>query len=294
MHYKVPTKAIITDAGFASRYLPITKTIPKAMLPLGNRPIMQLVIEECVAAGIEEIIIVATPEGKPIYEDYFNNSVNRIRKQLAAQGKEDRYEPVQHVLDFPKISVIEQDPSYPYGNGSPIASARPFIHDDEAFIAAYSDDVVFGASAIADLINSFKEHPDATAIIAGQEVPDSDISKYGIIDYDPSTNVLRGLVEKPKPEEATSNLASYGRYLLTPAIFKYLDPKNTGLDDELWTTDAIAKLIPTQKVYVKRTTGHWMTTGDPKNYFMTHLKYVLDNEDYAEDVRQIIKQGETL
>ena len=124
MNYKLPTKAIITDAGFASRYLPITKTIPKAMLPLGNRPIMQLVVEECVEAGIQEIIIVATPEGKPIYEDYFNNSVNRIRKQLASQGKEDRYEPVQHVLDFPKITVIEQDQSYPYGNGSPIASAK--------------------------------------------------------------------------------------------------------------------------------------------------------------------------
>ena len=90
MKYKLPTKAVITDAGFASRYLPITKTVPKAMLPLGNRPIMQLVVEECVDAGIKEIIIVATPEGKGVYEDYFNNSVNRIRKQLASQGKLDR------------------------------------------------------------------------------------------------------------------------------------------------------------------------------------------------------------
>src|SRR5690606_4354815 len=125
-------KAIITDAGFASRYLPITKTVPKAMLPLGNRPIMQFIVEECAEAGIEEIIIVATPEGKPIYEDYFNNSVNRIRKQLASQGKEDRYEPVQHVLDFPKIVVITQDPSLPYGNGSPVASAQKFVEEEEA------------------------------------------------------------------------------------------------------------------------------------------------------------------
>ena len=123
-------KAVITDAGFASRYLPITKTVPKGMMPLGNRPIMQFVVEECVEAGIEEIIIVATPEGKPIYEDYFNNSVNRIRKQLAVQGKEDRYAPVQHVLDYPKIIVIEQDPSFPYGNGSPIASAQKFLESE--------------------------------------------------------------------------------------------------------------------------------------------------------------------
>ena len=292
MNYKTPTKAIITDAGFASRYLPITKTIPKAMLPLGNRPIMQLVSEECVEAGIEEIIIVATPEGRPIYEDYFNNSVNRIRKQLASLGKEDRYESVQHVLDYPKIVVIEQDPAYPYGNGSPIASARPYIRDDEAFIAAYSDDVVFGASAMKDLIDAFKEHQDAAAIIAGQEVPHEEIKKYASIDYDESTGKLNGLVEKPKPEEAASDLASYGRYLLTPEVFQYLDPKNTGLDGELWTADAIARLIPTNRVYVKRTQGHWMTTGDPKNYFMTHLEYVLKNEEYADDVRKIIEKGE--
>ena len=95
MKYRQPTKAIITDAGFASRFLPITKSIPKAMLPLGNHPIMQLVVEECAEAGIQEIIIVATPEGKAIYEDYFNNSVNRIRKLLCSQEKLDRYDSVR-------------------------------------------------------------------------------------------------------------------------------------------------------------------------------------------------------
>ena len=117
------------------------------MLPLGAKPIMQLVVEECVAADIEEIIIVATPEGKPIYEDYFNNGATRIKKQLRSQGKEDRYAPVQAILDFPKITVIEQDASYPYGNGSPIASARPYIRDDEAFVVLYSDDVYPRASS---------------------------------------------------------------------------------------------------------------------------------------------------
>jgi UTP--glucose-1-phosphate uridylyltransferase len=143
---KRPTKAIITDAGFASRYLPITKTVPKAMLPLGNRPIMQLVVEECVEAGIQEIIIVATPEGRPIYEDYFYNSVSHIHDQLTKQGKGERYDVVRHVLDLPKINIIEQDRSLPYGNGSPIVSAKDYIADDEAFLVLYSDDVVFGAS----------------------------------------------------------------------------------------------------------------------------------------------------
>lgn len=291
MNYKTPRKAIITDAGFASRYLPITKTIPKGMMPIGNKPVMQLVVEECAASGIEEIIIVATPDGKPVYEDYFTNQVPHIEKLLTAQGKASRFEPVKELLSLPKITVIVQDPKYPYGNGSPFASAREFIDDDEAFLAIYSDDLVLGAPAVKDLLDSFKEHPDAAAIIAGQLVPHEEIKKYASIDFDESTGVLKGLVEKPKPEEAASDLASYGRYLLTPEIFKYLDPANTGKDGELWTADAIAALIPTGRVYVKETTGKWVTTGDPKNYFMAHLEYVLDNMDYADDVRKFVSEN---
>lgn len=291
MKYRTPTKAIITDAGFASRYLPITKTVPKAMLPIGAKPIMQLVVEECADAGIKEIIIVATPEGKVVYEDYFNNSINKIKKQLHEQGKDDRYEVVQKVLDLPKITVIEQDPSYPYGNGSPVASARKFIQDDEAFIVVYSDDVVFGASATKELMNAYKENPEAAAIIAAQEVPHEEIKKYASVSLsNDGTMRVEGMVEKPKPEDAPSDLASYGRYLLTPEIFEFLKPRNIGLDNELWTADAIASMIPTGRVYVKKTSGTWMTTGDPKNYFFAHLKYVLENEDYADEVRQAVER----
>ena len=195
------------------------------------------------------------------------------------------------LLNLPKITVIVQDPKYPYGNGSPFASAREFIDDDEAFLAVYSDDLVLGAPAVKDLMESFNEHPDAVAIIAGQLVPHEEIKKYASIDFDSSTGVLKGLVEKPKPEEAASDLASYGRYLLTPEIFKFLDPANTGKDGELWTADAIAALIPTEKVYVKETTGKWVTTGDPKNYFLAHLEYVLKNTDYADDVRKFVAEN---
>lgn len=285
---KKPTKAIITDAGFASRYLPITKTIPKAMLPLGNRPIMQLVIEECVAAGITEIIVVATPEGKPIYEDYFNNSVNHIRKQLSAQGKDDRYEAVRQVLDFPKIVVIEQDQTLPYGNGSPIVSARNYIRDDEAFLAFYSDDVVFGASDAVALVEAFEKQPTAKAIIMAQEVDRSVVNKYGIIQLKEGEK-LDHIVEKPSAETAPSTLASYGRYLLTPEVFDYLKPDHTGLDNELWTVDAITKMAEEGDVFVEKTKGHWVTTGDPKNYFFAHVEYVLSYEDYAEDAKAFLR-----
>ena len=290
MKYKMPTKAIITDAGFASRFLPITKTIPKAMLPLGNRPIMQFVVDECVEAGITEIIIVATPEGKPIYEDYFNNAVNHIRKQLISQGKIDRYAPIQKILDYPKITVIEQDQSYPYGNGSPIASARKFIRDDEAFIVAYSDDVVFGASDIKTLKESFERHQDAQAIVIAQEMPKEVLNKYGIIRLQDEVEMtLHDIVEKPKIEDAPSNLTSYGRYLLTPDVFQYLDPKNTGLDGELWTVDAITKMVDNGNVYVEKTQGCWMTTGDPKNYSLASLYYATKYEKYGQDLVDFLK-----
>ena len=213
-------KAVITDAGFASRYLPITKTVPKAMLPLGNKPIMQFVVEECVVAGIEEIIIVATPEGKPIYEDYFNNSVNRIRKQLSAQGKDDRYAPVQQVLDFPKIIVITQDPSLPYGNGSPVASAQKYLMEEEAFLVMYSDDVIFNTSDAQTLVETYAANPQAEAVIMAQEVDPQVVDKYGIISFKAGSEiVLDNIIEKPEVGEAPSKLASYGRYLLKPNIF---------------------------------------------------------------------------
>ena len=287
--YRQPTKAIITDAGYASRYLPIAKTIPKAMLPLGNRPIIQLAVEECIEADIKEIIIVATSEGKPIYEDYFNNAVNHIRKQLIAQGKDSRYDAVRHVLDFPKIRVIIQDPALPYGNGSPIVSARNYIGDDEAFIAIYSDDVVFGASDAKSMIEAFSQHPNAKAVIMGQEIAAEEVSKYGIISLKDGDK-LDNIVEKPAVDKAPSRLASYGRYLLTPEVFDHLKPGNTGLDNELWTVDAITKMAKTGDVYVMKTKGQWMTTGDPKNYFLAHLKYVMENEDYADAVKEEISK----
>ena len=292
MNYKTPTKAIITDAGFASRYLPITKTIPKGMLPISSKPIMQMVVEECAEAGITDIIIVATPEGKPIYEDYFFNPVEKVEKQLASQGKLDRFESVKQVLNLPKITVIVQDPTLPYGNGSPIASAREFINDDESFIVVYSDDVVFGSSDVKTLIDSYEKHPDAKAIIIAQEMPREVLNKYGIIRLkDEQAMTLDNIVEKPAIEDAPSNLTSYGRYLLTPEVFQHLDPKNIGLDNELWTVDAITKMAESGNVYVEETRGQWMTTGDPQNYFLAHLKYVLENEPYADSVRNIIKES---
>ena len=284
-------KAIITDAGFASRYLPITKTIPKAMIPIGAKPVMQLCVEECAEAGIEEIIIVATPntKGKEIYEDYFHNPSDNVKALLEKQGKMERFEPVEKVLSFPKITVIEQDASLPYGNGSPIVSARRFVENDEAFVVLYSDDLILGASDVKTLIDKYRENPGAKAVIATQEMSEEVWHKYGMVALK-ENGTLSHIVEKPKtPDQSPSNLTSYGRYLLTPEVFDYLIPTNTGLDGELWTVDAITKLAEHGDVLVAHSQGKWITTGDPKNYFMAHHEYVMNHTDYADDVRKYVE-----
>lgn len=285
-------KAIITDAGFASRYLPITKTIPKAMIPIGAKPVMQLCVEECAEAGIDEIIIVATPntKGKEIYDDYFHNPAENVKTLLDKQGKAERFEPVEKILQFPKITVIEQDPNLPYGNGSPIVSAKSFVENDEAFVVLYSDDLILGPGDVKTLMDTYAANPGAKAVIATQEMPEEVWHKYGMVALK-ENGTLSHIVEKPKtPNLSPSNLTSYGRYLLTPEVFEYLIPSNTGLDDELWTVDAITRLAETGDVVVAHSRGKWITTGDPKNYFMAHLQYVLSHTDYADDVRKFVAE----
>ena len=286
-------KAIITDAGFASRYLPITKTIPKAMIPIGAKPVMQFCVEECMEAGIEEIIIVATPNTKSreIYDDYFHNKAESVKALLEKQGKADRFEPVEEVLNFPKITVIEQDSNLPYGNGSPIVSAKQYVENEDAFVVLYSDDLIFGKSDVKTLVEAYEKNPGAKAVIATQEMPEEVWHKYGMVALK-ENGTLSHIVEKPKtPDLSPSNLTSYGRYLLTPEVFDYLVPSNTGLDGELWTVDAITKLAETGDVIVAKSEGRWITTGDPKNYFMAHLEYVLNNTDYADEVRKFITEN---
>ena len=285
-------KAIITDAGFASRYLPITKTIPKAMIPVGAKPVMQLCVEECANAGIEEIIIVATPNTKAreIYDDYFHNPANNVKELLDKQGKSERFEPVAEVLNFPKITVIEQDPALPYGNGSPIVSAKQFVQDEEAFVVLYSDDLILGKGDVKVLIDTYDANPGAKAVIAAQEMPEEVWNKYGMIALK-ENGTLSHIVEKPKtPDLSPSNLTSYGRYLLTPEVFDYLVPSNTGLDGELWTVDAITKLAEAGDVLIAKSEGKWITTGDPKNYFFALLEYTLRNTDFADEVKKFVAE----
>ena len=155
----------------------------------------------------------------------------------------------------------------------------------------YSDDLIFGEGDVKTLIETYEQNKNAKAVIAAQEMPEEVWNKYGMIALK-ENGTLSHIVEKPKtPDLSPSNLTSYGRYLLTPEVFDYLVPTNTGLDGELWTVDAITKLAEVGDVVVARSKGKWITTGDPKNYFLAHLEYSLKYSDYGDAVRKFVAEN---
>lgn len=275
-------KAVLTDAGYATRFLPITKTLPKSMLPIWDKPITQYIIEECMLAGITQIIMVATEEGKPFYDDYFHNTVQHIYEQLNKQKKSSRFKKVADVFELPNIIVITQDKNLPYGNGSPALSAKPYL-DDEPFLYIYTDDLVFGSSRSAELLARYQEvGDDVMGIIPAKEMPGIDVTKYGMIKIKEGTkDQLDYIIEKPDKDKSPSELVSFSGYLLTPKIFDYLEPtpQNLGKDGELWMVDAIHRMAKEHPVLVHNINGEWLTTGDPANYLKTVLTYTLKYHD---------------
>lgn len=284
-------RAIITAAGFGSRFLPITKTFPKEMLPVIDKPIIQYLVEECADAGIEEVIIVVSPGEVSKFEDYFYGSATNIRTLMIRQGKLDRWHKVEQVFKLPKITIMPQDERLPYGNGRPVLTAIDLVQNDEAFAVLWGDDLVLSEeSAVRQLVADYHRHP-CDGILAVQEVPDSEVDKYGIVKLKPnSDNEVDLVIEKPARKNAPSNLASYGRYILTPKVFEFLKPDAIGLDDELWLQDANDRLAKQGTVRVKVVDGEWMTTGDPLRYMKAHIKYMLAHEGYGPDLAEWMLQ----
>lgn len=278
-------RAIITAAGFGSRFLPITKTFPKEMLPIIDKPVIQYLVEECADAGIEEVIIIASPGEVTKFEDYFYGSATNIRTLMIRQGKLDRWHKVEQVFKLPKITIMPQDERLPYGNGRPVLTAIDLVQNDEAFAVLYGDDVVLGGeSAVRQLVADYHQRP-CDGILAVQEVPDNEVDKYGMVKLKPnSADQIEKVVEKPSQKDAPSNLASYGRYILTPKIFEYLKSDATGLDGELWLQDANDRLARVGNMRIKVIEGEWMTTGDPLRYMKAHIKYMLASDAYGADL----------
>ncbi|MGL4374420.1 MAG: UTP--glucose-1-phosphate uridylyltransferase GalU [Turicibacter sp.] len=282
-------KAVIPAAGFGTRFLPATKAQPKEMLPIVDKPTIQYIIEEAVAAGIEEILIVTSSTKRPI-EDHFDKSYE-LEDTLLKKGKLEMLEMVQEISNLAQIHYIRQKEAK--GLGHAILCAKTFIKD-EPFAVLLGDDVVVNDEypATKQLVDAYEKN--GCSIMGVQSVAKEDVSKYGIVKPSKSSKPdgrmvkLSGMVEKPKTEDAPSNLAVMGRYVLTPEIFEMLETQAPGAGDEIQLTDAIDRLMDRQAVYAYDFEGRRYDVGDKFGFIKATIDFALERKDLSEQVKNYI------
>ncbi|QWQ38244.1 UTP--glucose-1-phosphate uridylyltransferase GalU [Gemella sp. zg-570] len=269
-------KAIIPAAGYGTRFLPATKALPKEMLPIINKPTIQYIVEEAVAAGIEDIIII-TGKPKRAIEDHFDKNYE-LEVELEQKGKLDLLEKVRQASNLANIYYVRQKEMA--GLGDAILTAKSFI-GDEAFAVLLGDDIVVndGLTATKQLI---KQHEKTgTSIVGVQRVADDATHRYGIIDPAGGRDRLyevNSFVEKPAAGTAPSNLAILGRYLLTPGIFKHLEKRQVGAGGEIQLTDAIQMLNKEEKVFAYDFEGRRYDVGETDGFVKTTIDFALQSE----------------
>ncbi|SER71071.1 UTP--glucose-1-phosphate uridylyltransferase GalU [Psychrobacillus sp. OK032] len=273
-------KAIIPAAGLGTRFLPATKAMPKEMLPIVDRPTIEYIVEEAIASGIEDIIIV-TGKGKRAIEDHFDRNLE-LEENLMGKGKFDLLEKVNQSSKV-EIHYIRQ--KEPKGLGHAVWCARNFI-GDEPFAVLLGDDIVQAEKpCLKQLIEQYDE--TGSSVIGVQTVADENTHRYGIID--PSSNEGRryqvsNFVEKPKQGAAPSNLAIMGRYILTPEIFAFLEKQETGAGGEIQLTDAIQKLNEIQNVYAFDFEGKRYDVGEKLGFIQTTIEMALQDEGLRDEL----------
>ncbi|MEY2192766.1 UTP--glucose-1-phosphate uridylyltransferase GalU [Neobacillus sp. BF23-41] len=269
-------KAIIPAAGLGTRFLPATKAMPKEMLPIVDKPTIQYIVEEAVESGIEDIIIV-TGKGKRAIEDHFDNSFE-LEQNLLEKGKLELLNEVQKSSKMVDIHYIRQ--KEPKGLGHAIWCARKFI-GDEPFAVLLGDDIVQAQTpCLKQLIDQYERYN--ASILGVQTVHDNEVSRYGIVDGKNINNrfySVNSLVEKPKQDEAPSNLAILGRYILSPRIFDILSEQQPGAGGEIQLTDAIAALNQHEAVYAYDFEGVRYDVGEKMGFIQTSIELALQRED---------------
>lgn len=281
------TKAVIAVAGSGTRFLPATKSQPKEMLPIVDKPIIQYVVEEMVNSGIKDIILVTRWDKKTL-EDHFDRNFE-LEDSLEKSKKFEKLAEMKKISDMANFIYIRQ--KGPYGNGTPALCAKSIL-GDEPFIYAFGDDLVKSKIPFTkQLITSYEKNPGV--IFGVQKVPKKDVVKYGIAKIKKGTkNEVETIIEKPSISEAPSQLADFGRFVIVPEILNILEKQTLGKGNELWLIDAIEKYIRNGgKAYVQEVeNGKWFTTGDPLNYLQTTVEYALDRKDLAKDFKKYLKQ----
>lgn len=278
-------KAVIPAAGHGSRMLPATKALPKEMMPIVDKPAIQYIIEEIVDAGIEDILII-TGRGKRAIEDHFDRNVEI---QTALEGRENRpmLETLERIEQLADIHYVRQKDAL--GTGHAIMKARKHI-GDEPFAVLYGDDLVVSQRpCIGQLIELYERY--SASILAVKEVPEKAVGDYGVISPRAVDDVIlvEGLVEKPKPGEAPSNLATLGRYVFGPDIFDFLEKIEPAANGELQLTDAIEMMIQSKPVYACPIDGEWHTVGDLLSYLKTTLAFATRHNRIGEDFKAYLK-----
>jgi UTP--glucose-1-phosphate uridylyltransferase len=282
------TKAIIAVAGYGTRFLPATKNQPKQMLPIIDKPIIHHVVDECVASGIKDIIMV-TQAGQGSMEDYFDNHVE-IEHALEMNGKTELLEQIKKIPLMANFVYVRQKKNLPYGNGTPLLCAAPLIDDDEAFAYLFGDDLVISKTPCLKQLIQVYENNECDGVIAAQRTPKSELNRYGIIKFKEGTNEFDALVEKPDPDKAPSNMAEFGRFILNYKTVKEMTKLKTGLGGELWLVDAITKASKNGgKFLVHDIEGKWLTTGDPLRYMQTQVEFALQRGDIGSDFKKFLK-----
>lgn len=281
-------KAVIPAAGLGTRFLPATKAQPKEMLPIVDKPTLQYIIEEAVASGIEEILII-TGRNKKSIEDHFDKSVE-LELELENKGKTELLEIVQNISNMINIHYIRQ--KEPRGLGDAIYCARHFI-GDEPFAVMLGDDIVDNkVPCLKQLMDAYDEY--RTTILGVQKVAKEDTNKYGIIDakfIEDRVYKVKDLVEKPDSDKAPSNIAILGRYIITPEIFDILSDLPPGKGDEIQLTDALKELSKKEAMYAYNFEGRRYDVGDKLGFLEATVDFALKRDelkdgflDYLKDV----------
>ena len=282
-------KAVIPAAGYGTRFLPVTKAIPKEMIPIVDKPVIQYIVEEALQSGIEEILII-TGHGKRAIEDHFDTNID-LELQLRQQGKDQLLHLVQDISSI-DIHYIRQ--KHMRGLGDAIRCAESFI-DNEPFAVLLGDDVVYNPEqpALKQMMDAFSRL--GATMLGCQEVPQELVSRYGIVQGQPTGDdrvvKLIDMVEKPAVDEAPSRLAALGRYILTPDIFEILRRVQPGKGGEIQLTDALRLMADREAVYAYTFSGRSYDTGNKLGFLKATVEYALRREDLGEAFREYLRHS---
>lgn len=284
------TKVVIPAAGFGTRFLPQTKAMPKEMLPLVDKPVIQYVVEEAVNSGIESIVIV-TGSNKRAIEDHFDEPDENLVKNLISGGKKEILEELRKISKMANFIYIRQ--KGPYGNGTPILSAEPAI-DGEPFAVLWGDEFIYSnPPRLKQMIPVYEKY--GGIVISGVKIENKDdLNRYGIADLElVERNIykIKAIIEKPTAEEAPSNIATHGAYILPPEIFGALKELTPGKGGEIWLVDAINSLknkgVPIYAVLIEN--GKYYDTGNKLEYMKTSVDMAMHHHEIGEDFKKYIK-----